>query len=185
MQQGWRIRATNYFDVYKCSDVPNDLGTYFSVTWHCPENDCNTSWALRKIRVRTSEGGISPSISIQPSLAFCNGPSSDIVVSFMNSTYDMSAVAITSIATVATPASGKQIRLMSGTFSVSSACSVLFENNAGGTTVFRTPVLLANVPYNFDLGMNGILVTTANHVLKATASTGTVTITGTLRGTEE
>jgi len=105
--------------------------------------------------------------------------------SVTSTTYDMSAVAITSIATVATPASGKQIRLMSGTFSVSSACSVLFENNAGGTTVFRTPVLLANVPYNFDLGMNGILVTTANHVLKATASTGTVTITGTLRGTEE
>jgi hypothetical protein len=99
--------------------------------------------------------------------------------------YDMSAIAITTVATVATPTSGKQIRLMGGSFSVSAACSVLFENNAAsGGVIFRTPQLIANTPYNFDLG-NGVLVTTANHVLKGTASTGTVTITGTLRACEE
>lgn len=113
-----------------------------------------------------------------------NGATGDLVrVSSVS--YDMSAITITTIATVATPTSGKQIRLMSGTFSVSSPCSVLFENNAGaGGTIFRSPLLLANTPYSFDLS-NGVLVTTANHVLKATASTGTVTITGTLRATEE
>lgn len=98
--------------------------------------------------------------------------------------YDMNAVSITSIATVATPTSGKKFRLMSGSISVSAACSVLFEDNSGGNTIYRTPQLLANTPYNFDLG-GGFLSAAANNVIKATASTGTVTITGTLRATEE
>ena len=97
---------------------------------------------------------------------------------------DLAGVAITTIATVWTPASGKKFRLMGGSFSVSGACSVLFEDNAAATTIIRTPLLEANKPYSFDL-LNGILSGAANRVLKATASTGTVTITGHLYGTEE
>lgn len=97
---------------------------------------------------------------------------------------DLAGVAITTIATVWTPASGKKFRLMGGSFSVSGACSVLFEDNGAGTTIIRTPLLEANKPYSFDL-LNGILSATADNVLKATASTGTVTITGHLYGTEE
>lgn len=96
---------------------------------------------------------------------------------------DLNAVAITTIATVWTPVAGKKFRLMGITISVSSACSVLFEDNTAGNTVFRTPQLAANSPYNVDLA-NGYLSATINNVLKATASTGTVTITGTLYGTE-
>lgn len=98
---------------------------------------------------------------------------------------DLSAVSITSIATVWTPTSGKKFRLMGGSISVSAACNVLFEDNAAGAGnfVWRTPTLLAATPYNFDLG-NGKLSATVNNVLKATASAA-ATITGTLYGTEE
>jgi hypothetical protein len=97
---------------------------------------------------------------------------------------DLASVAITTIATVWTPAGGKKFRLMGGSFSVSGACSVLFEDNSAGTTIVRTPLLVANTPYSLTLG-NGILSGAANRVLKATASTGTVTIVGHLYGTEE
>ena len=96
---------------------------------------------------------------------------------------DMSAVSITSIATVYTPTSGKKFRLMGGCISVSAACSVLFEDNTAGNTVFRTPKLLADTPYNFDLA-NGFLSAAANNVLKATASAAAA-ITGTLLLCEE
>ena len=97
--------------------------------------------------------------------------------------YDMSAVTITTIATVATPTSGKKIRLLGGTISVSAACSVLFEDNAAGTTIFRTPKLAADTPYYFDLGA-GYVGAAANNVIKATSSAA-ATITGTLFGVEE
>jgi len=58
---------------------------------------------------------------------------------------------------------------MGGTLSVSAACSILFEDNSAGTTVWRTPKLLADTPYNFDLGQ-GVLLSAANNVLKATSS---------------
>lgn len=96
---------------------------------------------------------------------------------------DQSAVAIGTIATVWTPASGKKVRLMGGSVSVSAAGSVLFEDNSAGTTVFRTPKLGADTPFNFDIP-GGRLLSAANNVLKATLST-TGTITGTLWGTEE
>jgi hypothetical protein len=96
----------------------------------------------------------------------------------------MSTITISTIATVATPTSGKKLRLLGGALSVSAACSVLFEDNAAGTTIYRTPKLAADTPYLFDLG-NGRLLGSANNVLKATASTGTVTIVGSLYGTEE
>lgn len=95
---------------------------------------------------------------------------------------DLAAVAITSIATVWTPASGKKVQLMGGMISVSAAASVLFEDNAGGTTVARTPTLAANTPFVFDLG-NGRQLAAANNVLKATASAA-ATITGTIWGVE-
>jgi hypothetical protein len=97
---------------------------------------------------------------------------------------DLNGATITTIATVWTPAAGKKFRLMGGMISVDSACSVLFEDNGAGTTIIRTPKLLANTPYNFVLA-NGILSGAADRVLKATASTGTVTITGAIWGTEE
>lgn len=97
---------------------------------------------------------------------------------------DLAGVAITTIASVWTPASGKKVRLMGGSFSVSGACSVLFEDGGAGTTIIRTPLLEANKPYTLDL-LNGVLSGAADRVLKATASTGTVTITGHLYGTEE
>jgi hypothetical protein len=99
---------------------------------------------------------------------------------------DLATITISTIATVWTPATGKKFRLMGGSFSVSAACSVLFEDNthSGSPTVIRTPLLVADTPYAFDLG-NGVLSAAVNNVLKATASTGTVTITGYLYGTEE
>lgn len=96
---------------------------------------------------------------------------------------DLAAVTVTTITTVWTPASGKKIRLMGGTISASAAGSVLFEDNAGGATIFRTPALVINTPYNFDLG-NGRLLAAVNNVLKATLSVAGA-ITGTLYGTEE
>jgi len=96
---------------------------------------------------------------------------------------DLNAVAGGSIVTVWTPTSGKRVRLMSGSISVSAACSVLFEDNAAGTTVYRTPKLLADTPYSFDLG-GGYLLSAANNVLKLTTSAA-ANVTGTLRGTEE
>lgn len=100
---------------------------------------------------------------------------------------DVNAVAAGSIVTVWTPQSGKKFNLMGGCISVSAACSVLFEDNAGGTFIYRTPKLLADTPFYFTVGgtnSNGILSAAANNVLKATSSAA-ANITGTLFGTEE
>src|ERR1035437_316817 len=83
---------------------------------------------------------------------------------------DLASIDISAIATVWTPASGKKFRLMGGQFSVSSNCSVLFEDNthAGAPTVGgRTPMLSANTPYIFDW-YNGVLSAAAGNLLKAT-----------------
>lgn len=96
---------------------------------------------------------------------------------------DLATVAIGSIATVWTPASGKKVRLMGGCISLSAAASILFEDNASGTTVFRTPKLAVDTPYNFDLGQ-GVLLSVANNVLKATSSAA-ANLLGSLYGTEE
>lgn len=98
---------------------------------------------------------------------------------------DVSTVAVGSIATVWTPASGKKFRLMGGSISVSAACSVLFEDNSAGAGnfIWRTPKLAADTPYNFDLG-NGYLSAAADQVLKATSS-ASANLIGTLYGTEE
>ncbi len=98
---------------------------------------------------------------------------------------DMSAVTINSIATVLTPASGKKLRILGGTFSVSADASVLFEDNTSTTAnyVFRSPLLLAKTPYNFWMG-NGRLLSAADNVLKATGS-ASCTITGVIYYSEE
>lgn len=103
-----------------------------------------------------------------------------------NKFLDLSAVSIGSIATILTPTSGKKFRFLGGTFSVSAACSVLFEDNASGTTIFRTPKLLADTPYTigWDQVGNGKLSAAANNVLKATSSAA-ANITGTIFYTEE
>jgi hypothetical protein len=98
---------------------------------------------------------------------------------------DLNALAIGTITTVWTPGTGKRFRLIGGSISVSGAVSVLFEDNASGTTIFRTPKLLADTPYNFTCnGGQGILSSTANFVLKVTSS-GAANITGTIWGVEE
>lgn len=96
---------------------------------------------------------------------------------------DLNAVTITTITTVWTPTSGKKFRLQGGHFSVSAAASVLFEDNGAGTTIIRTPKLLADTPFILDLG-NGVLSAAANNVLKATSSAAAA-ITGHVYGTEE
>ena len=66
---------------------------------------------------------------------------------------------------------------------MSAAVSVLFADQTAGVFVWRTPKLLADTPYNFDLG-NGHLGANVGNILKATSSGATV-VTGTLYGTEE
>jgi len=99
---------------------------------------------------------------------------------------DVSAVTVTTIATVWTPASGKKFRLMGGVISASAAMNVLFEDNSAGAGnfVFRTPKLLADTPFAFTLGGNGKISATVDNVLKATGSAAGA-ITGTLYGVEE
>lgn len=113
-----------------------------------------------------------------------NGATGDMV-RVQSKRKDVSTVAIGSIATVWTPASGKKFRLMGGSISVSAAVSVLFEDNSAGAGnfIWRTPKLLADTPYNFDLG-NGFLSATADNVLKATSSSA-ANLIGTLYGVEE
>lgn len=90
-----------------------------------------------------------------------------------------------------TPAVGKKIRLMGGSISFSAAGSINFEEDAvgmttgtgSGVTRWRTPELLANTPYNFDLGQ-GILFSAANNVLTAYSDVAG-NLCGTLYGTEE
>lgn len=96
---------------------------------------------------------------------------------------DLNAVAVGTIATVWTPAAGKRVRLMGGVVSVSAAGSLLFEDNAAGTFVWRTPKLATDSPYNFDLGQ-GVALGAVNNVLKLTLSVAG-NVTGTLYGVEE
>jgi hypothetical protein len=102
-----------------------------------------------------------------------------------NISKDIATVALGSITTVWTPGTGKKFRLMGGTLSSSAAISILFEDNAGGATLFRTPKLLVDTPYTFEVnGGQGVLSAAANNVLKATSS-GAANVTGTIWGTEE
>ncbi len=96
---------------------------------------------------------------------------------------DLNAVAIGAGATVWTPAAGFRPRLMGGSISVSVASSVLFVNQSTGTTIWRTPQLPANTPYNWDMG-NGVLLGNPNDKIAATSSVA-ASVTGTLYGTEE
>lgn len=96
---------------------------------------------------------------------------------------DMNAVSITSIATVLTPTTGTIARILGFTFSVSADASVLFEDNAAGTTVFRSPLLLAKTPYTVSLGY-GYKLAAVNNVLKATSSAA-ASITGMIWYDEE
>ncbi len=99
---------------------------------------------------------------------------------------DLSAVAVDTIVTVWTPATGKKFRIQGGEISASAAISVLFEDNASGAGhyLFRTPKLVANTPYSFKLPGNGIPSAAINNVLKATGS-GAGAITGFLWGVED
>lgn len=93
---------------------------------------------------------------------------------------DVSAVAIGSIATVLTPSTGKRFVLLGGYIGLSGSASVLFEDNSAGAAnyIFRTPFLLANSPFYFDIG-RPFVSAAVNNVLKATSSAA-ANITGTL-----
>lgn len=95
---------------------------------------------------------------------------------------DLNAVDIHAAAAVWTPGTGKIVRLMGMTISVSAAGSVLLTDSAAGT-VFRTPKLLADTPYSIDLG-DGIALSAADAILNAVNSAGSGTVTGTLYGQE-
>lgn len=104
-------------------------------------------------------------------------------------TKDIATVALGTIATIWTPASGKKIRVMGVSISSSAAVSLLLEDNAavasGGGFVWRSPFLLVNTPYNFDFSPHGgFLLSAANNVLKGTTS-GAANVTGTVWGIEE
>lgn len=116
---------------------------------------------------------------------FTLGAQPVVNVAFQGKIGDMSAVSITSIATVLTPASGKKLRLLGGSFSVSADASVLFEDNSAATAnyIYRSPLLAAKAPYDFVIG-NGRLLAAVDNVLKATASAA-ATITGVLFYSEE
>lgn len=109
----------------------------------------------------------------------------DVKIYIADHLEDVNSVAIGSITTVWTPDSGKQIRILGGSISVSAAVSVLFEDNSAGASkfIYRTPKLLADTPYTFDLG-EGKLLSAADNVVKATSSSA-ANLTGTLWGTEE
>jgi hypothetical protein len=116
---------------------------------------------------------------------FVQGADSINFIPFQGKIGDMSAVTINSIATVLTPATGRKLRILGGSFSVSADASVLFEDNSAATAnyVFRSPLLLAKYPYTFVIG-NGRLLSAANNVLKATGS-ASATITGVIYYSEE
>jgi len=104
-------------------------------------------------------------------------------VNFTGKLGDMNAVTINTITTVLTPASGKKLRILGVTFSVSADASVLFEDNAAGAAnfVFRSPLLLAKTPYTMPLNK---LLAAADNVLKATGSANCA-ITGVVFYSEE
>ncbi len=116
---------------------------------------------------------------------FTAGSTSTLEASWSGILGDMSAVTINSIATVLSPATGKILRILGGTFSLSADASVLFEDNAAATAnyVFRSPLLLAKTPYTFSLG-KGKLLAAADNVLKATGS-ASCTITGVIYYAEQ
>lgn len=116
---------------------------------------------------------------------FTLGATATVLVGTQGKIGDMSAVSIGSIATVLTPASGKKLRILGGSFSVSADASVLFEDNAAAAAnyVFRSPLLLAKTPYDFWIG-NGRLLAAADNVLKATSS-ASASITGVIYYSEE
>lgn len=94
---------------------------------------------------------------------------------------DVSVVAVGSIATLITPTTGKRFVLLGGSFSLSAAASVLFEDNSAATAnfIYRTPVLAINTPYDFDISGRPFISQAVNNVLKATSS-GAANMTGTL-----
>lgn len=99
---------------------------------------------------------------------------------------DLPAVAIVAAtpATVWTPAAGKRFRLMGGWLSSSVATTVVLKYAAANTTLFRTPVLVANTPWTLpDLGQ-GAMPGAVNDALKCDVLAN-ATVTAVLFGVEE
>lgn len=103
------------------------------------------------------------------------------VVRSPDTQWDLNAVALSGTpAQLADPAA-RTARLMGGSISVDAQCSVLIRDDTG-VTLWRTPVLLANQVYNFDLGAVGKRCAAVGSKIQGVASTGTANITGTLYG---
>ncbi len=96
---------------------------------------------------------------------------------------DLNTVNVTANTAVWNTSGGKKFRLMGGSFSANNAGSVLFQDGVGGATVWRTPILATNSPYNFDLG-EGKQSGTANNSIYATLSVNG-SITGMLYGVDD
>lgn len=102
-------------------------------------------------------------------------------------TKDIATVALGSITTIWTPATGKKIRVLGLSVSSSAAVNLLLEDNSSSAAnfVWRTPKLLADTPYTFDFSPSGgFLLSAKDNVLKATTS-GAANVTGTVWGIEE
>ena len=94
------------------------------------------------------------------------------------------ALAVSSEATVWTPASGKKFRLMGGIFSIIGAAgNVALKDGSSGSTIWILPNVVIGTPIYFTLG-DGILSTAANNLLRASGAALQV-LNGTVWGREE
>jgi len=89
----------------------------------------------------------------------------------------------TAEATLWTPASGKKFRMMGFCLTVGGAATLTFKDNTGGTTIFAARGATDQPIQPSGMG-NGILSAAANNVLTVTRS-ASVTLDGTVWGTEE
>jgi hypothetical protein len=98
----------------------------------------------------------------------------------------IAAVAVTAGTpqTVWTPAAGKKFRLMGFAVSLTVAGSVIFDDNAVGTEIIRTPLLAAGTGIASPPMGNGFLSAAANNVLQVNVS-ATGSVSGFVYGTEE
>lgn len=95
---------------------------------------------------------------------------------------DFSVVAVGSIVTGWTPASGKTIVVYGLSISLSAAANLLLEDNAAASFLFRTPKLLADTPYTVEFP-GGLTLAAADNLLKLTSSAA-ANLTGTIWGEE-
>lgn len=85
----------------------------------------------------------------------------------------------TTAATVWSATAGRRIRLLGGSVSLSAADVLIFQDSAANVA-FRSPKLLADTPYTFDLGFGAVLA--SGEPLNIKTVSGAATMNGTLWG---